>query len=127
LRAGVQAERPRAPALIRRLDHKREAIGSNHRPPEALQEPKRNQGKEIRREAAKNACRREHDEAHDVEQLSAKDPTELTEDRHERRATQEISQRDPAYALQAGVEYATQGWQRELDNARVDLAHEPGD
>ena len=91
-----------------------------------MQEPKPDKGEEIRRKAAESAGGREQDEADDVKKLSAKDPAKLAEDRHERRDTQEIRERHPAYAFQGAVEDASQSRQRKLDNARVDLAHEPG-
>ena len=126
LGGGIEPKRAPAPALVRRLDDKRHAVGANHRSAHALQEPKPGKGEEIRGEAAKSAGGGEQDEANDVKQLPAKDPAKLTEDRHERRDTQEISERHPAYALQRGVEDTPQSRQCELDNARVDLAHETG-
>ena len=92
-----------------------------------MQEPKRDQGGEIRRKAAECARSCEHHKADDVEQFPAKHLAELGEYRQERCDAEKIAEGDPAHAVESGVEYASQGRQRELDNARVDLAHEGAD
>ena len=64
------------------------------------------------------------DKADDVEQFPAEDLAKLGEYRQERCDAEQIGERDPTHALQRAVEYASQGRQRELHDARVDLAHE---
>ncbi len=40
---------------------------------------------------------------------------------------EQVRERDPTHAFQGCVEHMSQGWQRQLHDARDDLAHEPGD
>src|ERR1700722_5202635 len=127
LRSSVHAERPRAQAFVRGRHDKRHAVGPKHRPAKALQEPKRDQRREMRRKAAERTRSGEDHKADDVEQFPAEDLAELGEYRQERRDAEQIGERDPAHALQRAVEYASQGRQRELHDARVDLAHERAD
>ena len=53
--ASVHAERARRAGSCPSPDDKRHAVGANHRPANALQEPKRDKREEIRRKAAERA------------------------------------------------------------------------
>ena len=127
LSRGVDPQASLLPIRTGDLDQNGNAVGRHHRTREAQQHAQADQQGQVRCQAAHRGGKREQREAEQIHQLATGHFGEPGEYRQGRDNAQRVGKSDPTHLAQSRREMILERWQCELDDAGVELAHEPAD